>query len=331
MSAVVARNESSSVALVLRAVLPRLPLIIFILLLGNFAIQSEFFLTTGNWSNILRQSAPDVILASALALIVMAGGTDVVVGGIDLSLPAGAVLGVGVLAVRLDAGDPLLWALILSALAVVSVGVVNAVLVVGLKLTPLLATLATSIAVVGLTDWATSRRQINLESGFILAIRDNSFLGIRWPILISLATAAVIALIGHRTRFGLHMQAVGGNRAAAETSGLSPRRYLAASFVLASLFGVLAAVILTARTAGYAPGLDDRLLLDMVLATFIGAAFSSRRIVTVPGAVIGAILVRALGNGFQLLAVDVFQVDMIKGGLILLVVASAALDERGRT
>lgn len=315
---------------VARAILLRLPIIIFALLLANFAVQSEFFLTTGNFSNILRQSAPDVILASALALIVMAGGTDVVVGGIDLSLPAAAVLGVAVFAVRLEDGDPILLALLLAALAVVSVGLVNAFLVVIIRLTPLLATLTTSIAVVGITDWISGRRLINLDHGLIVGIRDNTLFGVRYPILISLATAAVITFIGHRTRFGLRMQAVGGNRAAAETSGLKATRYLAASFVLASLFAVVATLVLTARSAGYSTGLDDRLLLDMVLATFIGSAFSGRRVVTVPGAVLGAVLVRALGNGFQLLAVDVFQVDMIKGALILLVVASAALEDRAR-
>ena len=320
--------ERSPLAGFVRALLPRLPVAIFAGLLVNFWLRSEFFLTAGNVSNILRQSAPDVILASALALVVMAGGTDVVVGGIDLSIPAAAVLGVAVFAVRLEAGDQLVLALGIGAVAVVAVGLVNAFLVVVVKLTPLLATLASSIAVAGITDWVSGRRQINLENTTIIAIRDDSILGIRYPIVISLVTAAVIAFIGHRTRFGLRLQAAGGNRAAAETSGLKPSFYLAASFVLASVFAVVATLVLTARTAGYSTGLDARLLLDMVLATFIGSAFSSRRVVTVPGAVLGAILVRALGNGFQLLAVDVFQVDMIKGALILLVVASAALDDR---
>ena len=74
----------------------------------------------------------------------------------------------------------------------------------------------------------------------------------------------------------------------------------------------------------------EDILLDMVLATFVGAAFSPRRVVTVPGAMLGALLVKALGSGFQLLNVDIFKVGMVKGILILIVVASAALDVRRR-
>ena len=86
--------------------------------------------------------------------------------------------------------------------------------------------------------------------------------------------------------------------------------------------------MLIARGSGISPGIEEQLLLDMVLATFVGAAFSPRRVVTVPGAIAGAILVKALGNGFQLLNVDIFKIGILKGGLILIVVASAALAGR---
>lgn len=312
----------------LRVLVARFPIIVFAVLLAYLSTKSEFFLEWRNISNILRQSAPDAILAAGLAVVVMAGGDDVVVGGIDISLPAAATLGVGVLSQQLIGGSSLGPALVLMAGAVLAVGIVNALLVVYLRLTPLLATLATSVAVVGITRWVTDNSRLTVDNGFIDEVRDGTVAGLPIPAVFAIAVFVVLGASIHRTAFGSHLQAAGGNRAAAETSGLHPGRYLGASFVIGSLAAIVAAVVLTARGSGLSPGIEEQLLLDMVLATFVGAAFSPRRVVTVPGAMLGAVLVKALGNGFQLLNVDIFRVGMIKGVLILIVVASAALENR---
>ena len=302
------------------------PLVVFAVLLVYLSFKSEFFLEWRNIKSILRQSAPDAILASGLAVVVMAGGDDVVVGGIDVSIPAAATLGVALMADQIVSGTPFFWAFLLGAAAILAIGAVNAILVVSVKLTPLLATLATLVASVGLYKWAIDNRRITVsDNGFVNEVRDGDIGGIPIPALLALGTLVVIGGIAHRTRFGIRMQAVGGNRSAAEISGLRPGRYLAASFLLAGVCGVIASVVLIARGSGLSPGIEEQLLLDMVLATFVGAAFSPRRVVTVPGAVLGALLVRALGNGFQLIQVDLFKIGMIKGVLILVVVATSAL------
>jgi ribose transport system permease protein len=303
--------------------------VLFAILLVYLALGSPFFLTSQNISSILRQSSADVILACALAIVVMAGGSDIVRGGIDISLPAAATLGVGIISDQMVAsGKPLPTALLYAAGAVIAVGIVNALLVVVVRLTPLLATLATMVAAVGMTKWVTANRRITVDDSAINTIRDGSILGIPIPAVFALTTFAILAFFVHRTSFGSHLQAVGGNRAAAELVGLRPGRYLAAAFLMASAAAVVASVVLVARGSGLSPGIEDQLLLDMVLATFLGAAFSPRRVVTIPGAMLGAVLVRALGSGFQLLNVDIFKVGMIKGVLILVVVASAALEGR---
>ena len=326
--ATVSKPNSLEVRSVLREVIARFPLIVFAVLLIYLSVKSEFFLEWGNISNILRQSSPDAILAAGLAIVVMAGGDDVVVGGIDISLPAAATLGVGILSQQLVDGTALAPALLVMSAAVVAVGIANALLVVTVRLTPLLATLATSVAVVGITRWITGNSRITVDNGFVDEVRDGTFLGMPIPAALGFAVFFLFGFSLHRTSFGAHLQAAGGNRAAAEVSGLRPERYLGISFVIASLTAVVAAVVLTARGSGLSPGIEEQLLLDMVLATFVGAAFSPRRVVTIPGAMLGAVLVKALGNGFQLLNVDIFKVGMIKGVLILIVVASAALEDR---
>ncbi|MCY4068785.1 MAG: ABC transporter permease [Acidimicrobiaceae bacterium] len=310
----------------LRLLLARFPLLVFALLFVYMALGSEFFLEWRNISSILRQSAPDAILAAGLAVVVTAGGDDIVSGGIDISLPAAATLGVGILSDQLVNGRPFVLAMLLAAAAVIAVGLLNAALVVKVGLTPLLATLASWVAVVGTTKWVIDNRRITVDDPLINSVRDGTVLNVPVPAVFALAVLIVLSFWIHRTRFGHRLQASGGNRSAAEISGLNPDYFLARSFVMASLAAVVASVVLTARGSGLSPGIEERLLLDMVLATFVGAAFSFRRVVTVPGAMLGALLVKALGSGFQLLNVDIFKVGMVKGVLILIVVASAALE-----
>jgi len=132
----------------------------------------------------------------------------------------------------------------------------------------------------------------------------------------------------HRTRWGINLQAVGGSRDAAETSGISAPKFVSQSFILAAFTGGLAGMFLLARGSGFTPGSEENLLLEMVLATFLGAAFSPRRVVTLWGAVLGAVLVAALSLGFKSIGVNVFWTGCIKGALILLVVASSSLSAR---
>ncbi|MCD6626058.1 ABC transporter permease, partial [Klebsiella michiganensis] len=177
---------------------------------------------------------------------------------------------------------------------------------------PLLATLSTSVAFTGLTDLLTGQRRIAVSDPLMVAFRDNDLFGIPWPLIYLLAVFALFQFLLHHSRFGQHLQAVGGNRDMAQMSGLNVRRLTIIVWLL----------------AGIAAGLAI-LPLETVLTTFIGAAFSRRRVVTIWGALLGAVLVNALSNGLGLLGVNIFWMGAIKGGLILVVLAASAVRHKG--
>lgn len=291
-------------------------------------LEAQNFFTWLNLKLILNQSLPVVVVCLGLSIVVMAGGDDVVSGGIDLSIPATAVLCAGVAAQWLAGEGSLAVAVILALVAASCVGAINALLVAWVGVTPLLATLSMFVAVVGVNDVVTASRRINVADPFILWLRDGHMAGVPVGIPIVGIIAYCFYHLVHRTRFGLNMQAVGGSRDAAEISGLKVVRLQAASFVLASLTGFIASVFVLARGSGSSPGVENNLLLEMVLATFLGAAFSGRRVVTLWGAALGAILVAAISIGFKSMGVNVFWTGLIKGSLILIVVAFAALAQR---
>jgi len=314
-----------------RFVLRRGPLLVFALLLIYLAANSAAVLTANNfWSSIV-QAAPIAIIACGLAVVVMGGGDDAISGGIDLSIPGAAAMATVVLSLQLsEPGAPFWPAFLLALLAALLVGVVNALLVGYVGLSPILATLATYVSVVGITRVFSQNRRINVSHETIVALRDGKLLGVPTTVLLAVVVVVLLWFVMHRTSYGARVQAVGGSRDAATSAGIRVRGLLASTYLIAASTAAIAAVLLVARGSGSSPGIDERLLVDMVLATFIGAAFSARNVVTVPGAMLGAVLVSFMSNGLILNRVPNSWVDGVKGMLILLVVAAAALQNRER-
>ncbi len=314
-----------------RVLLKRGPLLLFGALLLYLSVASSAFLSTANLLSSLTQAAPIAIVAFGLAVVVRGGGDDVVAGGIDLSIPASAALATAVISDQLaNQGAGVLRALILATAAAVLVGAINVLLVTVIGLTSILSTLAMYATVVGVVRVYTANRRITVDDPTMLFVRDARPLGIPMPVWVMFAAAVAFWLLLHRSAFGMRLQAVGGNQEAAATSGIRPRPYIAASFLIAGVAAATAAVVLVARGSGSSPGIDERLLVDMVLATFVGSAFSRRNVVTVPGVMLGAILVALMSNGLILIRVDNSWIDGFKGVLILIVVAAAALQNRRR-
>ena len=280
---------------------------------------------------MLKQAVPTVVVSLGLAVVIMTGGDDVVSGGIDLSIPAAAIIAAAIIADQVtNHGTLLPIALVFALLAAIMVGALNAFLVVVIRMTPLLATLATSVAVVGITKVITQSKRINVTDPFIVFLRDGTVIGLSAGVVAAGLLTLIYWFLMHRTRWGMQAQATGGGREAAEVSGISTKAYQTISFFLAACTGFLASMFVLARGSGSSPGTEDNLLLEMVLATFLGAAFSPRRKVTIWGAALGAVLVTMLSVGFKSIGVNVFWTGCIKGGLILIVVASAAATARGR-
>lgn len=312
--------------------LQQLPVLLFVVILAGLVLRAPALLTPLGLDLILQQATPLLVMTMGLAVIVIGGGDDVVSGGIDLSLPANAVLVSAVIArLASETSIGFLPIVIIGGLVAVAAAGLNLILILKVGMTPLLATLATSVALSGLTDYLTSARRITVTHPALIFLRDEKLGFLSVSVLVAVLVAFVFIAMVHRTRWGLHLQATGGNAHAAELAGIRTGRITVTAFLLAGLSAAVAGPLLLARGSGYSPGAAENLLLEVVLATFLGAAFSPRRIVTVWGAALGALLVTSLSVGFRSAGVDIFWTGCIKGGLILVVVASASLANRSRS
>ena len=141
-------------------------------------------------------------------------------------------------------------------------------------------------------------------------------IGIAVPVLVALGVALIMTFITKRTRFGRYVFAIGGNPEAAELGGINTRWVTMKIFILMGMLCAISAAISTARlnAATNALGINDELYT--IAAAVIGGTSFSGGIGTVPGAILGALVMQSLQSGMVLIGVD-SPLQSIVVGLVL--------------
>jgi D-xylose transport system permease protein len=142
--------------------------------------------------------------------------------------------------------------------------------------------------------------------------------GIGVPVLILLAIVVLMTFVAQRTRYGRYVFAYGGNPEAALLSGLSTTRLVWSLFILTGVLSAIAAVITTARLGSGANSIGQLAELYVISAAVIGGTSFTGGIGSVPGAVLGALLIQTLDNGMVLLDVS-SPMRQIFIGIVLIV------------
>ncbi|WP_028746904.1 MULTISPECIES: ABC transporter permease [Rhizobium] len=302
-------------------------LITFLLILVIFSVSAPFFLSVFNIGNILGQTAITGVLAIGLTVVVIAGGPNVVTGGIDLSLAANMGLSAAIYASLIQAGYGDGAAVIAALGSGLAVGAVNAIAVAGIGIVPLLATLAVMNVIAGLELVLTENTVIPASGDVLTALSSQGPLGI--PVLgyVLIAFSLAMSLLVQGTRYGLRLYAVGEFPEAARSAGIPVKAYLAAAFLISGLCGGLAGILNTAYLSGSSTG-SGEMLLPVVVTALLGSVFSRRLVPTVGGTLLSALFVGVLLNGFQLLNLSSTLVSGVQGVLILLTVSVTTLIRR---
>lgn len=143
------------------------------------------------------------------------------------------------------------------------------------------------------------------------------------PIILVILAVLILAysFVLNRTVFGRHVYAIGGNRFAAEMSGVNTRRVDFMLFVNMGVLSAIAGIVSTARAGGAVASAGQNYELDAIAAAFIGGAAVQGGVGTVVGAVIGGLVMGVLNMGLSILAVDAAWQQAIKGLVLLIAVA----------
>jgi D-xylose transport system permease protein len=147
--------------------------------------------------------------------------------------------------------------------------------------------------------------------------------GLAFPVVIMLGVTVVMTFIASRRRFGRYVYAIGGNPEAAALAGINVRRTLMLTFSLMGALVALSAAVQTARLDAAVTNLGVQNELDVISAAVIGGTSFAGGIGTIPGAILGAVVMQSLRSGMVLLLVDSPTQDIVVG---IVLVAAVGLD-----
>ncbi len=288
-------------------------LIIIVCFFVFFSAQANAFLSVGNLVNILEGNAILLILALAMTLVVASGGIDLSIG---VALDFGAAFAMVALK---EYGVSWQLAILVAVIGGVLIGLLNATLIVYMKVSPFLATLGTFFI-------GSSVERIYTNGGGPISFRRvaveyrnlavGNIGGIPTEIVIAFIIFILYFLFLERSILGKRIHAIGLQKSAALVSGINVNRYLFYTFLVGSGTCAIGGVILSANLRQFTPLAGYTYLLDSIGAVFIGASMHPRMRPNVPGTLIGVLFLGMVANGLNLMGLD-FNLKAALSGIIL--------------
>lgn len=279
-------------------------------------LRDQGFLSGNNLLNILRQTATITVIAVGMTYAIAAA---------EIDLSVGSVAGLSSVATAMAISH---WGIVpgvLAGLAVgVAVGSINGALVSLLGIPSFLVTLGMLGIAVGTAQWITNSAPIPILSDSFNFIFGSGNVG-PVPMVVIWSAAFVVggAIVLARTKFGRQVLATGGNRTAADFTGINTKRIkfqvLLISAVVASVAGMLYAGRLESGRFQWGTG-DE---LSAIAAVILGGTSLFGGSGTVVGTLVGAVLIGLINNGLILAGLDSSQQQVVRGIIIILAVALA--------
>jgi ribose transport system permease protein len=291
--------------------------IFFAVVLGFFAITigDKGFLSVMNLFNIARTTAMITVIAVAMTFVISAGELDLSVGSI-------AALSALTCGLMMQAGFAWPLAVVAALAAGLVVGSLNGFFVTVIGIPSFLVTLGMMQFVRGLDMRVTYTNPIAIpDKTFNMIFGSGSLFGIPSLLIWSVAVALLGVVVLKYTGFGREILATGGNRMAAEYSGVKTRRIKFAAFLLSGAAAALAGLLYTGmmQTARFNFGEGAELMA--IAAVILGGTSLFGGKGTILGTFAGSLLIGTINNGLIIMGLDVSEQMMVAGGIIILAVA----------
>lgn len=313
-------------------------IILVIMIIGVIIIDPSF-ISIKNFTNILSQASTRAILAMGVAGLIVLQGTD---------LSAGRILGLaGIVSAsllqdinytsRMYPDLPQL-PLILPLLVAIAIGVIFALIngfgVAKLKLHAFIITLGTQLIAYGMALIYIDRPPLGaqpiagLDDRYVSLVKGAFKIGtVEIPYLIVYAAiiAIIMAFIWNKTTLGKNMFAIGGNPEAAAVSGVNITKNIMLVYLISGILYGIAGFLEVARIGSATSITGQNYELDAIAACVIGGVSFSGGVGTIPGVLIGVIILQFINYGLNFIGVNPYFQIIIKG---LIIIVSVSIDVR---
>lgn len=311
---------------------------IFALLLLNVLKDPNYLAVTvnpvngnlvGNVVDILRASAPILMIAVGMSLVIATGGIDLSVGSVM------AVSGAVSMTFMKEAGQSgslgvALGAIGLALLVSAVLGAVNGVLVAYVRLQPFISTLIMMLAGRGIAKVITEGQNTSASNDPFRWIANGFLIGLPVVFLFAIAIVVIVGLVVRRSALGLMIEAIGINPKASRMAGIRPSGLLLTVYILSAVLAGIAGIMsvgtvmtVDVSRTGY------QMELDAILAVVIGGTSLAGGKFSIGGAAIGALLIATLDKTVVFLGISSSATPAFKA--IVIVVLCLLQSERVRS
>lgn len=305
------------------------PFLGLFLVVGLFSLSPSvrpYFLTGPNFKIILTQTVIVAMGSLGMTLIIVSGGIDLSVGSI---VALTSVVGATAL---LKGSAP--WVVVLLSMGVgAGIGLVNGLVIGGLRMMPFIVTLGMMGVARGTAKWLSGNQTVNAPDSVINNIMDlrdpNALFPLPIGVWITLSLATITAVIMRSTVFGRYIFALGSNEAAARLCGIRVNLQKVLIYSVAGIFFGLAGLMQLSRLTQGDPTVAIGLELDIIAAVVIGGASLSGGSGSIMGSMIGALTMAVLRNGSNQMGWPTFMQEIIIGVVIIIAVGVDKLRQRG--
>ncbi len=298
-------------------------IIVFIaILVVAVSLRAPSFLTINNLTDILMNISIMIIVAMAQTMVILTGGID-----LSVSSVIGLVAMMVGFTLSANSGIPDIAAVLLGIALGAVLGTFNGLIITVGKVPPIIATLGTLSIYRGLVFFYSQGTWINAFElpQSVKLLSKGKPLGVPNLIIIALLIAALTFIFLKFTRVGRNIYAVGSNADAAEFAGIRPQRIKLLVYVLSGLISGLAGVLWLSRFESAQTNSALGFELQTVTAAVVGGVSTSGGVGTIPGVLLGALLLGIIQNSLTLIQISPFWQLAAQGLLIIIAVVSDKL------
>ncbi len=270
----------------------------------------DFLLSSASLQNLSQFIAPVAILACGEVMLMIGGEIDLSAGMVYALAPF-------VMYFANQAGVPLPISILLGVAAGALVGLLNGVITILLSVPSFVTTLGTLFLLNGFTLTISNGTPVGVDAseGFANFMGRGGYSEFLWAV----AVVIVMHVVLRNTRWGLHTIASGANPIGSSEAGISVRRIKIGNFVISGALAALTGVLEAFRISSIDPTAGGTNIMFLAVAAgVIGGTPLAGGSGTVIGALIGAIVLGVLNDGFTLIGINAFTFNLILGGAILL-------------
>jgi len=296
-------------------------LILLLVLIAIFTIlQPGTFLTVANLRNIVQGTAIYAVLGVGQTFVIITAGIDLSVGSVLIFSAVVSALTMN--AVGGEGWPTVLLGLVVACASGAAWGLLNGVVVAKLKVPPLIVTLGSLSAALGLAEVMTNGLDITKVPGTLSTQIGFGEIAGQVPVLgiVAAAVVAIGVILLNHTRFGLHTYAIGSNPEAVRRVGIKVDRHLISIYAFAGLLAGLAGLLSLSFYQSTTISGQANTPLNVIAGVAIGGTSLFGGVGSILGSVVGLFIPVTLQNGFVQMNIQPFWQQVVVGVLLVAIV-----------